>query len=307
MTEPRRASNRDVASWCLYDWANSAFNTLVITFVYVTYFTQTFTETPEEGTALWARAVSLSAVLIALLSPVIGALADRSGRRRTYLVVSTLSCVTLTAALAFVEPGRPGAIPLALGIFVVANIAFEIGIVFYNAYLPELVGEDWIGRVSGYAWGLGYLGGLAALAVALFGLVRPETPWFGISTAGGFYFRATNLLVAAWFLVFSLPMLLWVRTPAGAVATRREGEPGGIRGAFVGLRETMGHLRRYRQILRFLVARLVYNDGLVTVFAFGGAFAGRDMVARYAASTRAERAIAAARALSPVDRLASER
>lgn len=275
MTEPRRASTRDVASWCLYDWANSAFNTLVITFVYVTYFTQTFTDTPEEGTALWARAVSLSAVLIALLSPVVGALADRSGRRKLYLVVSTLTCVALTATLAFVEPGRPGSIPLALGVFVAANIAFEIGIVFYNAYLPELVGEDWIGRVSGYAWGLGYLGGLAALAVALFGFVRPETPWFGVPTAGGFNFRATNLLVAAWFLVFSLPMLLWVRTPEGAAGTRvREaGEPGGIRGAFIALRETAGHLRRYRQIVRFLIARLVYNDGLVTVFAFGGAFA----------------------------------
>ncbi|MGI9038014.1 MAG: MFS transporter, partial [Gemmatimonadota bacterium] len=117
--------------------------------------------------------------------------------------------------------------------------------------------------------------GLAALAVALFGFVRPETPWFGVPTAGGFNFRATNLLVAAWFFVFSLPMLLWVRTPEGAAGTRvREaGEPGGIRGAFIALRETAGHLRRYRQIVRFLIARLVYNDGLVTVFAFGGAFA----------------------------------
>ena len=267
---PGHGDMRAVVSWCLYDWANSAFNTLIITFVYVTYFTQTFTPTPEEGVTLWGRAISISAILIALLSPIVGALADQSGRRRLYLIAATWLCVGLTAALAFVPPGGSSSIVAALALVVLANLAFEIGLVFYNAYLPELVPESRIGRISGWAWGLGYVGGLVALAIALFGLVRPEVPWFGIPTEGGFNHRATTLLVAAWFFVFSLPMLLWVETPP---ARRHVDAVAGIRGAFIELKRTFKNLGRYRQIVRFLIARLVYNDGLVTVFAFGGAYA----------------------------------
>lgn len=261
---------RDVVSWCLYDWAVSAFNTLVITFIYVAYFTETFTPTNEEGVTLWGRAIAISAVIVALLSPLVGALADRSGRRKHYLVAATwLSCL-LTAALAFVSPDGEGAIFLALTLVVLANVAFEMGIVFYNAYLPELVPQSRIGRISGWAWGLGYLGGLACLGVAFVGFVNPEVPWFGLSTEGGFNVRATMLLVAAWVFLFSLPMILWVRTP---VASRGDDVAAGIRGAFTELGRTLRNLGRYRQVVRFLLARLVYNDGLVTIFAFGGAYA----------------------------------
>ncbi|MFW6084225.1 MAG: MFS transporter, partial [Gemmatimonadota bacterium] len=141
--------------------------------------------------------------------------------------------------------------------------------VFYNAYLPELVPRSRIGRISGWAWGLGYIGGLVALAIALVGFVRPEVPWFGIPTEGGANHRATLVLVAAWFFVFSLPMLLWVPT----AAVPRESDGKGIRGAFLELRRTFRNIGRYRQIVRFLAARLVYNDGLVTIFSFGGAYA----------------------------------
>jgi UMF1 family MFS transporter len=267
---PGYGDTKAVVSWCLYDWANSAFNTLIITFVYVTYFTQTFTPTPEQGVSLWGRAIAISAILIALVSPIVGALADRSGRRRLYLVVATWLCCALTAALAFIPPGGELSILAALTLVVVANVAFEIGIVFYNAYLPELVPESRIGRISGWAWGLGYIGGLACLGVALVALVRPEVPWFGIPTGGGFNHRATTLLVAGWFFVFSLPMLLWVDSPA---ARRHEDTVAGIRGAFIELKRTFRNIGRYRQIVRFLAARLVYNDGLVTIFTFGGAYA----------------------------------
>jgi len=267
---PSHGDTRAVVSWCFYDWANSAFNTLIITFVYVAYFTKTFTPTPDEGVALWGRAISISALAIAVLSPIVGALADRSGRRKLYLVVATWLCVAFTAALAFVAPDGRSAVFVALTLVVFANVAFEIGVVFYNAYLPELVPESRIGRISGWAWGLGYIGGLAALGMALVALVRPEVPWFGVPTAGGFNYRATTLLVAGWFFVFSLPMLLWVGTP---VRAPRADAVAGMRGAFIELGRTFRNLGRYRQVVRFLLARLIYNDGLVTVFAFGGAYA----------------------------------
>ena len=258
----RRAA---VWSWCLYDWANSAFTTLVVTFIYAAYFTSAFADDPGRGTALWSRGVSVSALVIAVLAPVAGALADRGGRRR-YLVLCSLLCVAATAALSFVRPDQPYAVVSALGVFVVANVAFELGLVFYNAFLPSLAAPDRIGRISGYGWGLGYFGGLAALVAALVVFV-PETPLFGIPTGDGFNLRATNLLVAGWFLVFAVPA--FVCLPAETVAGGRAG----VRRAFRDLASTARHLRRYRQVGLFLLARLCYNDGLVTIFAFGGIYA----------------------------------
>ena len=259
---PRRA----IWSWALYDFANSAFTTLVVTFVYATYFTQAIAEDPIRGTALWSRGVTITALIVALCSPVLGAIADRGGYRKTFVVVSTLICVVATAALYRVLPGQ---VVTALVLFVIANVAYEFGTVFYNAFLPDLAPEGRIGTVSGVAWGLGYLGGLLALAVALVTLVQPETPWFGFSTEGGENIRASNLLVAVWFLAFSVPLMLWVpegrpRVPVSARIVRE---------AFGQLGRTFREVRKHRQTFRFLVARLVYNDGLVTVFAFGGIYA----------------------------------
>ena len=266
MTDPAAPANRKtVAAWCLYDWANSAFNTLVVTFVYSTYFSEAFASDPGHGTALWSRGVTISYLLIAVLAPLAGTLADRGDRRR-YLIGCTLTCVVMTAALAFVSPSQPNAVVVALAIFVVANIAFELGLVFYNAFLPSLASEDRLGRVSGYGWGLGYAGGLVCLALAL-PFAMSDPPPFGLSSVDGFNVRATNVVVAAWFLVFSVPMFLLVRD-------ENVGSTGlDLRGAFSQLRRTVAHVRRYREVVRFLIARLIYNDGLVTVFAFGGIYA----------------------------------
>ena len=254
-----------IAAWCLYDWANSAFTTLVVTFIYAAYFASAFADDPGRGTALWSRGIAVSALLIAALAPAAGALADRGGRRKC-LILSTLVCAAGTAALAFVRPDQPYAVVTALGLFVAANVAFELGLVFYNAFLPAIAPPDRIGRISGYGWGLGYGGGLAALAAALVVFV-PETPRFGIPTAEGFNLRATNLLVGGWFLVFAIPAFALLKdesAPGGGVGVRR---------VFADLAATVRSLRRYRQVGRFLLARLLYNDGLVTIFAFGGIYA----------------------------------
>ena len=260
-----RASRAAVWSWCLYDWANSAFTTLVVTFIYAAYFTSAFADDPGRGTALWSRGIMVSALAIAVLAPVAGALADR-GDRRKYLILCALLCVVATAALTFVAPGQPNAVVIALGVFVVANVAFEVGLVFYNAFLSTIAAPDRIGRISGYGWGIGYFGGLAALVVALVVFV-PETPLFGIPTGEGFNLRATNLLVAGWFLLFAVPAFVFLKDESvsgGRISVRR---------AFADLAVTVRHLRRYRQVGLFLLARLFYNDGLVTIFAFGGIYA----------------------------------
>jgi UMF1 family MFS transporter len=261
-----RQDNRAIWSWALYDFANSPFTTLIVTFIYATYFANAIAPDDITGTALWSRAVAISAIVVALLSPLVGALADRGGYRKRFLLISTAICIVATVAL---YPVMPGQVIRALAMFIVANIAFEMGMVFYNAFLPDIAPANRIGRISGYGWGLGYIGGLLGLVGALVMFVQPEVPWFGISKDGGENIRAICLMVAAWFTVFSVPIFLWVKED------RSEVTQGGniVRASFGQLASTFRELKRYRQITRFLLARLIYNDGLITVFAFGGIYA----------------------------------
>lgn len=260
---------RRIFAWCLFDWANSPYTTLVVTFVYSAYFAQTFAPDVVTGTAWWSRAVALAGIVVAVLAPALGALADRGGLRLRFLAVTTALCVLATGALTFVAPTGRNAALLALTLFVVADIGFELGMLFYNALLPTIAPLERLGRVSGFAWGLGYAGGLAALVLALMGLVQPETPWFGISRAAGFNVRATCLLAALWLAVFSLPLFLSLREERRSAAP-----PGvGITSAFRDLAATLRNVRSYRDAARFIIARLLFNDGLITVFAFGGIYA----------------------------------
>jgi UMF1 family MFS transporter len=265
-TQPDSPS-RALFAWMLYDFANSGFTTLVVTFIYATYFTQAIAPDEVSGTQLWSVGITVSALVVALLSPFLGVMADVGGYRKRFLLVSTLVCVLGSIVLYFPSPGQ---VQFALWTFVVANIAFEIANVFYNAYLPTLAPLPQIGRVSGYGWALGYVGGLACLVIGFFLLVKPEPPWFGLSAATGTNVRATNLLVAGWFALFSLPLFIWVQD---RVSSHRPSMLQLMRAAGPELKQTFNHIRRYRQVCRLLLARLIYNDGLITIFAFGGIFA----------------------------------
>ncbi len=255
--------------WCAFDWANSAFTTLVVTFIYSAYFSQAFAPDEQVGTELWSRGVTVSAISVALLSPVLGAMADRAGKRRAWLLLSSGICIVGTVALAFVRPGAEHSAFLALTVFVIANVAFEVANVFYNAFLPALAPPDRVGRISGYGWALGYAGGLVCLAVALLGFVGlpGSEPLLPLGQEDGFHVRATNLLVAGWFLLFSIPLFLWVPEPPALAGSS------GVMDAFRELGQTLRHLRRFKEIVKLLAARLVYNDGLVTIFTFGGIYA----------------------------------
>jgi MFS transporter, UMF1 family len=260
------AGTRAIVSWALFDFAGAPFTTLVVTFIYATYFTQAIASDAIHGTVLWSRAVSVTALIVALSAPLLGAFADRGGYRKRILAVTTLVCAAGSAALYWVPPGQ---VLLALGCVVAANIAFEFAAVFNNAFLPDIAPRDRIGRLSGIGWACGYVGGLLALVAALVMFVQPATPWFGFAKAGGENIRATNLLVAIWYVVFSIPLFLWV--PEDRSRVSRAGHV--VADTFAQLRRTFSEIRKYRQIVRFLFARLIYNDGLVTVFAFGGIYA----------------------------------
>ncbi len=258
---------KQIASWVMFDFANSAYTTLVLTFIYGTFFVKKMAGDEIYGTALWSRAVTITAICVALLSPFLGAVADRSNTRKSFLFISSVITVAATTVLYFFEPGQ---ILPALIVFIISNIAFELSNVFYNAFLPDLSPSEKIGTISGIGWGVGYAGGLAALIVAMVGFVSPDIPWFNLSRAAGENIRATNLLVAAWFAFFSLPLFLFVKVPS-----KPPDNPGGrlMSQSLSDLLTTFKQISDYPHLTRLLIARLVYNDGLVTIFAFGGIYA----------------------------------
>lgn len=265
----RGAGWKAVLGWCFYDWAISAYNTVIGTFVFSVYFTKAVAASEVEGTAGWGRALAVAGLLVAVLSPVLGAVADRGGRRKPWLALFTVLTVAASAALWFVKPD-PGFVPLALAAVVVGTLFFELATVFYNAMLTDLAPEDRIGRVSGWGWGLGYIGGLSALVVCLFALVQTETPLFGLlGTAEQENVRATSVVVALWLAVFSLPLFLLTPDRAGG------GVPLGraVREGVAMLAGTIRSLPGHANLLRYLLASAIYRDGLNTLFAFGGIYA----------------------------------
>ena len=263
-------TKKTIWGWALYDFSNSAFFTVIVTFVYAVFFADEIVpdgNTP--GSVIWANGLTATGIIVALTSPFLGVLADRGGHRRRYLFIATAIAIAGTALLYFPTPGE---VRLAIGIFVIANVAAELAMVFYNAYLPEISTPDIIGKISGYGWSLGYAGGVLVMGIVLVGFILPESPWFGIPAGEEALFqnvRATTLVVAVWFTVFAIPMFRWVPRPE-----HRDTPPLGqlLRGTVVQLRTTAKEIRRYGQIARLLVARMIYNDGLVMIFGIGAIY-----------------------------------
>ncbi|MCP3876285.1 MAG: MFS transporter [Desulfobacteraceae bacterium] len=266
-TNSTKSDKKTIFGWVMFDFANSAYTTLVVTFIYGTYFVKAIAPDEIAGTALWSRGVTITAICVALLSPLLGALADQGNLRKKFLFISTVTTIIGTVMLNFVLPGQ---IFMALVWFVVSNIAFELTNVFYNAYLPDIAPKEKIGRISGIGWGVGYIGGLMAMVIAMIGFVSPEVPWFGLSKETGANIRATNLLVAAWFAVFSIPLFLFVHVRS----SKRQSKVKHIaKEGILDIINTFKELKKFKEITVLLIARLFYNDGLVTIFAFGGIYA----------------------------------
>ena len=255
-------------AWCVYDWANSAFPTVIVTFVFSAYFASAVASDKVSGTEQWSRALAISGLLIALISPVLGAIADRSGRRKPWLAAGSAITIAGAALLWYVRPEAEYVI-YALIVFAIANIAFEVSQVFYNAMLPTIAPRDRLGRLSGWGWGLGYAGGLSCLMVALFAFVQGNPPLLGLQESSAEHVRVVGPMVAIWFAVFCIPLFLFVPDmPSAGV------RPGvAAREGIATLISTVKRVRDYRDVAWFLLARVFYVDGMNTMFAFGGIYA----------------------------------
>ena len=255
-------------SWAVYDWANSAFPTVIITFVFAAYFTKAVASDPITATGDWGAAMAISAFAVAVMGPVLGAVADLGGRRKPWLLAFTYICAIATGLLWFVEPDSSWAL-YALVMVGLANFAFEMGVVFYNSMLPSLAPKKIMGRISGWAWGFGYAGGLSCLALALVAFVQTDAPWFGIPKDDALNIRATALLVSVWLILFSLPLFLFTPDkPSSGI-----GFADAVRRGLGTIYKTLKNIRQHAAVGKYLLARMIYTDGINTLFAFGGIYA----------------------------------
>ncbi len=251
-----------VFSWLLFDFANTSFSVIMVTFVFPLYFKNVICNGEPSGDALWGFSISLSMLLVALISPVLGAAADYSGKRKRFLFVFTLISVLATAMLSFSGPGMAVA---AIALFILANIGFEGGLVFYDAYLKELATDKSVGRVSGYGFAMGYLGALAILL-----LTKPLLSK-GIVLSNAPNVQLSFLAASVFFALFSVPIFL-------ALRDQKKKQGPAISFASLGssikeVKHTVRHIMNYPDLVRFLLAYFFYNDAILTVIAFSSIYA----------------------------------
>jgi MFS transporter, UMF1 family len=257
-------SKLQIFSWTLFDFANTSFSVMIVTFVFPLYFKNIICEGQPIGDALWGTNVSISMMIGAIVAPVLGAASDYSGKRKRFLLAFTLVSIICTSLLYLTGQGT---ILLASVLFILANVGFEGGLVFYDAYLPELTSERSYGRLSGYGFAMGYLGALVTLAVCL--------PLI----TGGFApenlpnIKLSYLVAASFFLVFSVPLFLALRDKKPVLTEN-------VSWLKVGFREvlkTLKNIRQYPNLVRFLLAFFFYNDGILTIIAFASIYASNTL------------------------------
>lgn len=259
------ALKNPIVAWSLFDWANSSFSTIIITFVFATYFTTQIASDKIIGTMQWGYAITIAGIIVALLSPILGAIADYNGKRKRWLLVFTYLSIVATSLLWFAKP-FPDYVLMTLGYVIIATVGFEFSMVFYNAMLPEIAPKTHIGRVSGWAWGIGYAGGLVSLIICLFVFVYDKPAWLDPEMAE--HIRICAPFVGIWFALFSLPLFLYIPDSSQQRLPYRLAIKEGLL-----IWKRLHSLVDNKNILLFLIARMLYTNGLNSIFIFGGIYA----------------------------------
>lgn len=243
--------NRNIFGWMMYDFANSAFTTIIVTVVYSVYFINSVVGgAPGYGEMLWGRAIGISMTLVALTAPVLGAVADYSRSKKKLLFVNCYITVLFTALLFYVHPGS---VFIGMLFFIIANFGFNSANVFYDAFLPEICSQEDIGKVSGFGWALGYVGGLLSLVAALV-LVKQNV-------------RLVFPAVALHLFAFSLFTLFWLKE-----FKRPSKRSNYLRVAYQRIAFSVKNIAKQPQLLRYIISYFIYNDGITTVIVFASIY-----------------------------------
>lgn len=244
---------RRVFYWSLFDFANTSFSITIVTFVYAVYFKETVARNQPVGDFYWSLGTSISMIIVALISPFLGAIADHSAGKKRFLLFFTLLCITSTSLLYFISEGK---IVEGLILFILANIGFEAGLVFYDAFLPEISDEKNYGRTSGFGFAMGYIGSFASLIIVyplvVNNLVRYSFP-----------------VSALFFLIFSIPLFLFLPDSKKKIKSEKQFFQIGLER----ITFTISHLKNYKNLGLFLLAFFFYIEGVNTAIYFSGIYA----------------------------------
>jgi MFS transporter, UMF1 family len=259
-----------ITAWSLWDWGGAAFNSVMTTFIFTAlYLTGKDFGGADHATAVLALALSISGFAIALLAPVAGQRTDHSGRRKLWLGINTLIVAVLTGACFFVQPHESY---LLLGCMLIAagHVFFELAGVNYNAMMLQISTKHTIGKISGFGWAAGYLGGIVALLLVYFALIKPDVGIFGITSADGMTYRAVAVFSAIWIIIFSIPVLF-------AIPESKPDPDMPKVGFFQSYKELFWTIKfmweKERHTLYFLISSAIFRDGLAAIFTFGAVLA----------------------------------
>lgn len=243
--------------WTLFDFANTSYSIVVVTLIFAVYFKEVIAEGKPIGDFYWGLGTSVSMIITAIISPLLGAIADFSAGKKRFLLFFTLLCIISTAMLYFTGSGS---LYLALFLFIAANIGFEAGLVFYDSFLPEITTKKNYGRVSGYGFALGYFGSLAALAITYPLIINDNI-------------KETFPVASLFFLIFSIPLFVFLKDSRKSVV-RKESY---LKIGFTRVYSTINNLRNYKNLAFFLLAFFFYIEGVNTVIYFSGNYASTTL------------------------------
>ena len=264
------ASSLGRASWVLFEWGRNPYVLVITIYIYATYFSRDIVGDPVRGQALWAAIQGYAGLSVAVLAPFLGAIADAGGRRKPWIFVFSIVLALSTATLWFGEPMGLGLGLAGIGAAIaVGHIAYDGSLVFHSAMLPGIVPPQRVGSWSGLGLGLGNIAGIVLLLFVLVFFYLPAEPLFGLDKTAHEHERIVGPLCALWFALFSIPFFLWTpdRPPTGLPAgvAVRQGISSVVR--------TLKSLKHYRNVGTFLLARMLYNDGLNVMLSLGGVYA----------------------------------
>ena len=251
-------------NFALYDFANSAFTTIIITFIFSTYFAKQIAPNPVLGQSYWGWTIGITGLLVALAGPLIGSFADKKNCTEFFIKLFTIICVSLTSLLWFSKPSEKYLL-YTLIIVALANFFYELSLIFYNSILKRISNSNNLGKSSGFSFALGYIGGILILIICIKVFIDNEVLPFGLSKENSENIRATSIVVALWYLIFSIPFLFSLKKKIKNKIEKSSNNIKKIKNLFWD--------KGLNNLGKFLIARMLYADGLNAIIIMGGIFA----------------------------------
>ena len=251
-------------NFALYDFANSAFTTIIITFIFATYFAKQIAPNPVLGQSYWGWAIGITGLLVALIGPLIGSFADKKNCTEFFIKLFTIICIILTSFLWFAKPSEKYLLYTLL-VVASANFFYELSLIFYNSILKRISNSNNLGKSSGFSFALGYIGGILILIICIKVFIDNEVLPFGLSKENSENIRATSIVVALWYLIFSIPFLFSLKKKIKNKIERSSNNIKKIKNLFWD--------KGLNNLGKFLLARMLYADGLNAIIIMGGIFA----------------------------------